>query len=1116
MSEDSRIDSLFHEARALRGDERERFLAAACGDDSALRSRLEALLRSDAMTGDFLGDQASPVGGETLVPQDATRPNPTAVSPPTEAAGTRIGQYKLLEEIGEGGFGSVFMAEQERPVRRLVALKIIKLGMDTREVVARFEQERQALAWMDHPNIAKVFDAGATETGRPYFVMELCRGDPITEYCDKNKLSIDQRLELFVQVCQAVQHAHQKGIIHRDIKPSNVLVTTVDGRPQAKVIDFGIAKAIEGKLTDRTLFTEGWQLIGTPQYMSPEQAGGSLDIDTRTDIYSLGVLLYELLTGTTPFDPKSLRAAAIAEMQRIIREVDPPAPSTQIGTNTETIASVAAQRQIEPKRLGKIVRGELDWIVMKSLDKDRRRRYETAVNFGSDIQNYMSGAPVVAAPATFAYRFGKLVTRNKGPVAAGMAVAMALLIGVIAFAWQAKIAIRQRDRALAAESQATQRASELKAVADFQSSMLGGIDATDAGVALMIDIRTKFNSSLANSSVPEDQRLAQMAAFSQQLVRVNATDTAIDVIDQNILKPAVSAIDKKFKDQPLVAAALCQSIADVYRTLGRLDAATPLQERALDTRTRVLGPNHLETIDSQWKAGRLLRSHGKLPEAAAMLQQAVDRRRALPMADDVDSLDAENELGEVLREQGKLAEAEVYLRSAMDKGRRVLGPDDPDELNFIACLASLLDVAGKRTEAEVLLKKDLEASRRVKGEDSPDTITMISNYGSLLIRLDRADEGTRYLQDVLARQRRVRGNDHPETISAMASLGEAMEAQGQLEQAASIYREALQDSRRVLGDDHPLALRSMNDLSDVLRKQGKLSEAEPLARESMDRYRKVFGDANRETLAAINVYGYVLIEQGRSAEAEPYWREAFEKGKKLFGEDHPDVVIWEGNLGALLLSEHKLAEAEPYLREALAVSRRVSGNDFSVTLLTAHSLAGLLRDRQQYAEAEPLFREIVDSHKRLLGTGNTQTVTSMLQLAGLLRMEGKISEAETVGHEATIACEKANPANHLLESNARLGYGKTLMALKRFPEAETELVKADRLSPAPRIPPSQRIACLTALVTLYQTWQTADPGKEVASKLAQCSDELQAVRATTRTTMRDGSGPLPATLPALR
>ena len=410
------LRGLFARASELPAHERAAFVERESGGDAALRRQvLELLAASDDVGSRFNPDKTT-MGRELLdLPRDEAPPE--------------IGPYRVGPVIGRGGMGVVYEAGQKNPQRR-VALKIIKLGMDTAQVVARFEQERQALAILDHPNIAKVLDAGATETGRPYFVMEFVQGVPIAEYCDANKLSIEERLALFDQVCQAVQHAHTKGIIHRDLKPSNVLVSVQDGKAMAKVIDFGVAKATASKLTERTLFTEHRQLIGTPEYMSPEQAEGSLDIDTRTDVYSLGVLLYELLTGTTPFDSKSLRGAAYGEIQRIIREVDPPKPSTRLHQSKDTLAGVAANRHTEPARLTSAVRGELDWIVMKAMEKERQRRYETANGLAMDVRRYLSGEAVLAVPPSRAYRTRKFVKRNKLWVGAVAAVSLALLAGL--------------------------------------------------------------------------------------------------------------------------------------------------------------------------------------------------------------------------------------------------------------------------------------------------------------------------------------------------------------------------------------------------------------------------------------------------------------------------------------------------------------------------------------------------------------------------------------------------------------------------------------------------------------------------------------------------------------
>ena len=453
-------EALFDAARNLASPAARRaFLDQACTDDPGLRAKVEALLAAEAEAEKFFNDAALSVVLTASGSQEAAvkigPPGAKAEDGITEVSGTRIGHYKLLQRIGEGGGGVVYMAEQEEPVRRRVALKIIKLGMDTRSVIARFEAERQALAMMDHPNIARVLDAGATDTGRPYFVMELVRGVKITDYCDKNQLDTRRRLDLFIQICQAIQHAHQKGIIHRDIKPSNILITLHDGVPVPKVIDFGIAKATEVRLTDKTFFTAYEQIVGTPAYMSPEQAEMSgLDIDTRSDIYSLGVLLYELHTGRTPFDPKELLQHGLDEMRRTLREREPQRPSTMLTTLQGTeLTATAEHRQAEPPKLISLLRGDLDWIVMKALEKDRRRRYETANGLAMDINRYLNNEPVMARPPSRLYRFQKLVRRNQVIFTATGAVAVALIIGLGTSTWLFFMEKAARQRAVAAEQQ---------------------------------------------------------------------------------------------------------------------------------------------------------------------------------------------------------------------------------------------------------------------------------------------------------------------------------------------------------------------------------------------------------------------------------------------------------------------------------------------------------------------------------------------------------------------------------------------------------------------------------------------------------------------------------------
>jgi serine/threonine protein kinase len=677
---------------------RRHLLATECGHDPALRAKIEALLQSH-QEDSFLERPAE----EAMNPL-AGRGGAEVFEKP----GDLIGRYKLREKIGEGGCGVVYVAEQAEPVRREVALKVIKLGMDTRSVVARFESERQALAMMDHPNIAKVLDAGATATGRPYFVMELVRGLKITEHCDQNQLSTRKRLELFIKVCQAVQHAHQKGIIHRDLKPSNILVTVNDSVPVPKVIDFGIAKATEGRLTDLTVYTDLHQFIGTPAYMSPEQASmTSLDIDTRSDIYSLGVLLYELLTGTTPFPETRMRSASRQEMQRFIMEEEPERPSTRLRQK-----SLATPRSQLPTGHWPLAT-DLDWIVMKCLEKDRARRYETATGLAADLQRHLGNEPVVARPPSNLYRFQKLVRRNKVAFAAGTALAAALLVGLAISTFLYIQERREHDSAARSENLAAAR---------------------------LIDSENARNDSEAISTF-----LTQVFQ-SPDPARDGRTITVAETLSNAAIK-----LDTELTNQPARRAKLQAAIGATCWGLGLYSNAIPLQEKVRDYYLAASGPEHPDTLLAMHNLAISYDYVGRRDEAIKLGEQVLALRRKTLGPEHPDTLKTMNDLALYYGDADRREDALKLSEQILLLFRKVFGPENPFTLHAMNNLGlSYSDFAEHREEALTLREQVLTLRRKVNGSEHPDTLKAMSNLADSYKDAGRPDEALKLLEAVLA------------------------------------------------------------------------------------------------------------------------------------------------------------------------------------------------------------------------------------------------------------------------------------------------------------------------------------------------------------------------------
>ncbi|HEV3438228.1 MAG TPA: tetratricopeptide repeat protein [Gemmata sp.] len=769
-------------------------LAERCGSDVALLARVYALLAANerAMankgTASYLADGpgADPdtvtADGPKADPEDATTDQPGQAE---HIGAILAGKYKLVEEIGEGGMGAVYLAQQTEPVKRAVAVKVIKAGMDSKAVLTRFEAERQALAMMDHPNIARVLDAGTTESGRPFFVMELVKGVPITQYCDERKLTPRQRLALFVPVCAAIQHAHQKGVIHRDIKPNNVLVALYDDRPVPKVIDFGVAKAAGQSLTDKTLMTGFGAVVGTPEYMSPEQASlNNLDIDTRSDVYSLGVLLYELLTGTTPVDKKSLGKAALLEVLRIVREVEAPRPSSKLST-IDTLPNVAANRGTEPARLSRLMKGELDWLVMKALEKDRARRYETANGFAADVLRYLAGEAVLAHPPGTAYQLKKFIRRNQGQVIAASLVLVALLAGIAGTTWGLVEAMRQgqiaRDEAIAKE-QARQAESEQREKAE------------------------------------EEKKIAQSVRDFLQNKLLAQADTNIQAARQLALplfEETLKLHKAKLGSEHPDTFASMNNLAAAYHYAGKADLAVPLFEETLKLRKANLGPEHPDTLATMYGLALAYQLAGKPELAVPLAEETLKIRKAKLGPEHSDSLNAMDNLANAYRAAGKADLAVPLSVEKLTLCKAKVGPEHRDTLTCMNNLATSYRDAGKLDLALSLFEETLKLMKVKLGPDDPDTLRSMLNLAWTYHGAGKPDLALPLFEESLKLRKAKLGPENYETIRSMNYLASAYQSEGKLDLALPLLEQTLKYWIAALGPNHRVTLDHMENLAQA-------------------------------------------------------------------------------------------------------------------------------------------------------------------------------------------------------------------------------------------------------------------------------------------------------------
>jgi eukaryotic-like serine/threonine-protein kinase len=770
--------------------------------------------------------------GASSSPDPKAAPDPDAAPVPSSTPDLgSIGPYRLIRKLGEGGMGEVWLAQQSAPVHRQVALKIIKAGRYDKSALIRFDLERQALAMMDHPAIAKVFDGGSTTDGQPYFAMEYVPGLPITEYCDEKRLSPSERLMLFTKVCEGVQHAHQKAIIHRDLKPTNILVVEVDSTPVPRIIDFGLAKAISRQAQGGTLVTRAGGLVGTPGYMSPEQMDPMVaDVDTRSDVYSLGVVLYELLAGVLALDAQLWESKPFHEVVRKVCEEEPTSPSTRL-SNTPAAAAVAEKRSTDLRQLANMLRGDLDWITLKALERERARRYGTPAELADDLGRYLRNEPVIARPASLVYRTKKYVQRHKFGVAVA-ATAATLLIGFgVMQAIELRRITRERDRA---------------------------------------DRITKFMTGMFKVSNPSE-------------ARGNAV-TAREILDKSS-----KDIDAGLRKDPELQAQLMETMAQTYTGLGLYGRAQDLVEHALAIQSSLFGKRNRETLASDSYLAQLLRAEGHLPEAEKLLQNTIEAQRQVLGPNDPDSLASMDRLGYVYANEARHADAEGLFRQTLHAERKVLGPDDPQTLSTLNELAEVLTPQGRYAEADQIYGELIAEQKRTLGLDNPATLLSMSHAAENLEEEGRFPDAEKLYSDVIDAQRRVLGPEHPQTLRAMMMLAVNMMKEGHYAEADKLQSQIIQIKTRVLGPTQTSTLQSMEMEALVLSREGHYADSEKMFRDVIDTAKKT----NQPATVAEAWYNFACAEaaRGRSDEAFADLDHAIEHGLISPGELSADPEL---------------------------------------------------------------------------------------------------------------------------------------------------------------------------------------------------------------------------------
>ena len=963
-------ETLFDQALQLPSNERVAFLDREC-PDPALKARVLALLAADAASKsplDAPGERTRTFGDPAAT--DSFRPALSA----EEAEGVVIaGRYKLRQQIGEGGMGTVWLADQTEPVKRKVAVKLIRVERgQSKTILARFEAERQAIALMDHPHIAKLLDAGTTDTGAPFFVMELVNGIALNDFCDRQRLIIPERLNLFGQICSAVQHAHQKGIIHRDLKPGNILVESHDGKPVPKVIDFGLAKATTGlQLSEQSLFTAFGSVMGTPLYMAPEQADfNAVDVDTRADVYALGVILYEMLTGTTPLTKETMKKAALDEMLRLVREQEAPTPSSRL-SSAESTPSVAANRQIEPAKLGRFVKGELDWIVLKALSKDRDRRYETANGFARDVERFLNHEPVSAGPPSTRYRLQKFVQRNRGQVIAASLVLCALLAGIagttIGLFEAKKRAEGERLAKLDAEAKKAE-AQQAQARAEAGEKLAGErLVQVEAEKAKVIAEKQRADEEKQIAQAVKDflqtKLLAQADTKAQadQLLRAGGlaaeakfNPTIRELLDRAAKELAPDKVEASFPKQPLLQAEILRTVGIAFRGVGEATTAIEFLKRSESLDRQHYGPDHPNTLNGINELAIAYQDAGKLDVALPLFMETLKLRKAKLGPDHPDTLISMSNLAIAYQAAGKLDLALPLYEEALKLQKAKPGPDHPNTLTSMSNLATAYQAAGKRDLALPLYEETLKLRKAKLGPDHPDTLASMNNLAQAYQDAGKLDLALPLKEETLKLRKAKLGPDHPDTLISLNNLAMAYRAAGKLDLALRLYEETLKLFKAKLGPDHPNTLTSMSNLAYAYQAAGKRDLALPLFEETLKLRKAKLGPDHPNTLTTMNNLGKAYCDAKQGEKAAPLLTVFVAAQRKRSKPDDPGFTGLLAQVSLELLKCEQFATAEDMLRECLTIREKTQPDDWT-TFDTQSMLGGAILGQKKYADAEPLL-----------------------------------------------------------------------------------------------------------------------------------------------------------------